>query len=134
MSPFLVREDQPPHIHVRGDGRLKNEQHQLTYQSIYPFVYLYPYTYASRSSMSRPCRRVAEPRGSRGRSGRPRAANRRRLPLTGSLPRNWGVWYQKRRLTVLRIALEAGLLRCELWSISLDAAGTRILGVVDQTP
>ena len=53
------------------------------------------------------------------------SANRRRLPLAGSLPRNWDVWFQKRRLTVLRITLEAGLPRGELRSISPDTAGTR---------
>ena len=44
--------------------------------------------------------------------------------LTGSLPGERGVWSQKRRLAVLRIALEVGLPRCELRSISLGAAGT----------
>src|SRR5664279_3570647 len=53
------------------------------------------------------------------------STNRRRLPPTGSLPRNWGVWSKKSRLVVLRIALEAGLPRGELRSISPGTAGTR---------
>ena len=42
----------------------------------------------------------------------------------GVLPGERGVWSQKRRLAVLRIALEVGLPRCELRSISLGAADT----------
>src|SRR5664279_1099421 len=43
----------------------------------------------------------------------------------GNLPRNCDVWSKKSRLAVFRIALEAGLPRGELRSISPGTAGTR---------
>ena len=53
------------------------------------------------------------------------SANCRRHPPTGSLPRCWGIWFEKNWLDVLRIALQAGLPRGELRSISPGTAGTR---------
>ena len=64
-----------------------------------------------------------EPRGPRGDQvdlGQPIAATR----PDGVPPGRVGFRVQKRRLAVLRIALEVGLPRCELRSISLGAAGT----------
>ena len=68
QSPMLVRQVQPPHIYVRGDGRLNNTNR--TNQSMTPLRVQFiphPCTYASRSFVSRSsCRQAARPRGSRG--------------------------------------------------------------------
>ena len=67
MSPMLAREDQPPHIYVRGDGRLNNNNRII--QSIkFPCLFIFlslPLYHASHSFVSRRCQKAAE-RGSRG--------------------------------------------------------------------
>ena len=108
-SPILVRKVQPPHyIYVGGDGRLKLSKQSTinTNPTFYPQT-LVPASVIRRllASSSNIDNRVE--------SGQVRlnSANRRRLPLTGSLPRGWGAWSKKCRLVVLRIALQVGLLR-----------------------
>ena len=122
-SPMLVLEVQPPHyIYVGGDGRLKLSK-QSTNQYNPTF---YSQTLVPASVIRRPLQSSSNI-DNRARCGpiRPSSANRRRLPPTGSLPRGWGVWFQKRRLIVLRIALQVGLPWGELRSISPGTAGTR---------
>ena len=121
-SPILVREVQPPHIYVRGDGRLKLSKQSTTYQ--------YNLLFSSNPCSCFRCPAIS-PRFRRRSKTELRAAKSGLVQpivagfLRRGFPRGWGVWCQKRRLTVLRIALEAGLPRGELRSISPGTAGTR---------
>ena len=108
-SPILVREVQPPHyIYVGGDGRLNQANNR---QSI-PNPTFYPQTLVPASVIRRFLASSSNI-DNRVESGQVRlnSANRRRLPPTGSLRRGWGVWFQKSRLVVLRVALQVGLPR-----------------------
>ena len=114
---------QPPHyIYVGGDGRLKLSK-QSTNINTSTF---YPQTLVHASVLRRLRIDFARDRqSSLERSNRPSSANRRRPPPTGSLPRCWGVWFQTRRVSVLRIALRPGPLRRELRRIAPDVEGTQ---------
>ena len=121
-SPILVREVQPPHIYVRGDGRLKLSKQSTTYQ----YNLLFPSNLCSCfrcSATSRRFHRISKTKLRAAKSGlvQPIVAGF----LRRGFPRGWGVWYKKRLFAVLRIALEEGLPRGELRSISPGTAGTR---------
>ena len=122
-SPLLVREVQPPHIYVRGDGRLKLSKQSTTYQYNLLFVSSNPCLCFRCSATSSRFRRVSKTELRAAKSGlvQPIVAGF----LRRGFPRGWGVWSKKRLLAVLRIALEAGLPRGELRSISPGTAGTR---------
>ena len=79
-------------IYVRGDGRLKLSK-QLTINTNPTF---YPQTLV-HASVIRRLRVSSSSIENRAKSGQIRlsSANRRRLPLAGSLPRNWDVLFQK---------------------------------------
>ena len=123
-SLFLAREVQPPLIYLRGDGRLNNTQsinQSTTFPCsstfISPLVSFFSFFVVLQDWRLRIHEALGAVRPTSSSQSSPRA-------LTGSLPGERGVWSQKRRLAVLRIALEVGLPRCELRSISLGAAGT----------
>ena len=125
MSPFLVQKVQPPHIYVRGDGRLNNNT-----QSIYQYIifYLYLYLLPCSSSFSFFVRSSSlqggEPRGSRGVQadlGQPIAAARPDGVPHGRV--GFRVIKSICRI-VLCTALPAGLLRRELRCITLGVGGT----------
>mgnify|MGYP005822318207 CR=1 FL=1 len=42
MSPFLVRKVQPPHIYVRGDGRLNNNTQSFNLSTLFTFTFPSP--------------------------------------------------------------------------------------------
>ena len=123
-SLFLAREVQPPLIYLRGDGRLNNTNRTNTSTTfscsstfISPLVSFFSFFVVLQDWRLR----IHEALG----AVRPTSSSQSSLRgLTGSLPGERGIWSQKRRLAVLRIALEVGLPRCELRSISLGAAGT----------
>ena len=123
-SLFLAREVQPPLIYLRGDGRLNNTNRtntSITFSCSSTFisslVSFFSFFVVLQDWRLRIHEALGAVRPTSSSQSSPRA-------LTGSLPGERGVWSQKRRLAVLRIALEVGLLRCELRSISLGAAGT----------
>ena len=123
-SLFLAREVQPPLIYLRGDGRLNNTNRTNTSNTfscsstfISPLVSFFSFFVVLQDWRLRIHEALGAVRPTSSSQSLPRA-------LTGSLPGERGVWSQKRRLAVLRIALEVGLPRCELRSISLGAAGT----------
>jgi hypothetical protein len=119
--PKLVREVQPPHIYVRGDGRLK-----LSTQSSNTNLLLSPQTLVPASVLRRLRLDFAK------------IDNRARSGLTGRVqpivagtsdgvpPEELGLQvYKSASRTVLRIALPASLLRRELRSISRGGEGAR---------
>ena len=121
---FLAREVQPPLIYLRGDGRLNNTNRTNTSNTfscsstfISPLVSFFSFFVVLQDWRLRIHEALGAVRPTSSSQSSPRA-------LTGSLPGERGVWSQKRRLAVLRIALEVGLPRCELRIISLGAAGT----------
>ena len=121
---LLAREVQPPLIYLRGDGRLNNTNRTNTSNTfscsstfISPLVSFFSFFVVLQDWRLRIHEALGAVRPTSSSQSSPRA-------LTGSLPGERGVWSQKRRLAVLRIALEVGLPRCELRSISLGAAGT----------
>ena len=123
-SLFLAWEVQPPLIYLRDDGRLNNTQsinQSTTFLCsstfISPLVSFFSFFVVLQDWRLRIHEALGAVRPTSSSQSSPRA-------LTGSLPGERGVWSQKRRLAVLRIALEVGLPRCELRSISLGAAGT----------
>ena len=87
-SPILVREVQPPHIYVRGDGRLKLSKQSTTYQYNLP---LSPQTLVLcfRCPATSPRFRRRSKTEPWSGQARPGSTNRRRLPQTG-LPEGLG--------------------------------------------
>jgi len=123
-SLFLAREVQPPLIYLRGDGRLNNTNRTNTSTTfscsstfISPLVSFFSFFVVLQDWRLRIHEALGAVRPTSSSQSSPRA-------LTGSLSGERGVWSQKRRLAVLRIALEVGLPRCELRCISLGSAGT----------
>ena len=121
---FLTRKVQPPLIYLRGDGRLKNTNQtntSNTFSCSSTFISLLVSFFSFFVVLQDWRLRIHEALG----AVRPTSSSQSSLrALTGSLPGERGVLSQKRRLVVLCIALEVGLPRCELRSISLGAAGT----------
>ena len=123
-SLFLAREVQPPLIYLRGGGRFNNTQSinrsttsPCSSTFISPLVSFFSFFVVLQDWRLRIHEALGAVRLTSSSQSSPRA-------LTGSLPGERRVWSQKRRLAVLRIALEVGLPRCELRSISLSTAGT----------
>jgi hypothetical protein len=123
-GPFLVREVHPPHIYVRGDGRLNNTQSNKS-STIFYLFYLLPLFFFFLVLRSFFLLQGGEPRGPRGGQadlGQPIAAAR----PDGVPPGRVGFRvYKSARRIVLRTALPAGLLRRELRCITPGVEGTR---------